>query len=105
MGVSISDLNCLPGLLLFLTDWLQVCIFMTDWLGLINLLGLQNPGKFKLSGLLCSCLQTPQKMASDLITDGCEPSCGCWDVNSRPLEEQLVLLFSEPSLQPLSVLV
>jgi hypothetical protein len=27
-------------------------------------------------------------MESDLITDGCEPPCGCWDLNSGPLEEQ-----------------
>ena len=40
-----------------------------------------------------------QKRASDLITDGCEPPCGCWDLNSRPLEEQLELLTTEPSLQ------
>jgi hypothetical protein len=25
-----------------------------------------------------------QKRASDLITDGCEPPCGCWDLNSGP---------------------
>jgi hypothetical protein len=37
---------------------------------------------------------------SDLITDGCEPPCGCWELNSGPLEEQSVLLTSEPSLQP-----
>jgi hypothetical protein len=49
----------------------------------------------------CSCLQTHQKKASDLITDGCEPSCGCWDLNSGPSEEQSVLLTAEPSLQPL----
>jgi hypothetical protein len=30
-----------------------------------------------------------QKRESDLITDGCEPPCGCWDLNSGPLEEQL----------------
>ena len=47
-----------------------------------------------------SCLQKPQKRASDLITDGCEPSYGCWDLNSRPSEEQLTLLTPEPSLQP-----
>ena len=47
----------------------------------------------------CSCLQIYQKRVSDLITDGCEPLCGCWDLNSGPLEEQLVLLTSEPSLQ------
>ena len=33
-------------------------------------------------------LQTLQKRASDLVTDGCEPSCGCWDLNSGPSEEQ-----------------
>jgi hypothetical protein len=38
---------------------------------------------------------------SDLITDGCEPPCGCWDLNSGPLKEQSVLLTAEPSLQPL----
>jgi hypothetical protein len=36
----------------------------------------------------CSCLQTPQKRASDLVTDGCEPSCGCWDLNFGPSEEE-----------------
>jgi hypothetical protein len=46
------------------------------------------------------CLQTHQKRASDLITDGCEPPCGSWELNSGPLEEQSVLLTTEPSLQP-----
>jgi hypothetical protein len=32
--------------------------------------------------------------------DSCEPPCGCWDLNSGPLEEQSVLLTTEPSLQP-----
>jgi hypothetical protein len=36
---------------------------------------------------------------SDHIADGCEPPCGCWDLNSGPLEEQSVLLTTEPSLQ------
>jgi hypothetical protein len=44
-------------------------------------------------------LQTHQKRASDPITDGCEPPCGCWDLNSGPLEEQSVLLTVEPFLQ------
>jgi hypothetical protein len=48
----------------------------------------------------CSCLQTHQKRSSDLITDGCEPPCGCWELNSVPLEEHSVLLTAEPSLQP-----
>ena len=42
-----------------------------------------------------------QKRAPDPITEGCEPPCGCWELNSRPLEEQSVLLTAEPSLQPL----
>jgi hypothetical protein len=34
------------------------------------------------------------------VTDGCELPCGCWDLNSGPLEEQSALLTSEPSHQP-----
>ena len=41
-----------------------------------------------------------QKRVSDLIIDGCEPPCGCWELNSGPLEEQSVLLTAEPSRQP-----
>jgi hypothetical protein len=37
---------------------------------------------------------------SDLIMDGCEAQCGCWDLNSGPSEEQSVLLTTEPSHQP-----
>ena len=40
-----------------------------------------------------------QKRAPDLIKDGCEPPCGCWELNSGPLKEQSVLLNSEPSFQ------
>jgi hypothetical protein len=40
----------------------------------------------------------------DPITDGCEPPCGCWELNSGPLEEQSVLLTAEPSFQPLLAL-
>jgi hypothetical protein len=41
-----------------------------------------------------------QKRVSDLITDGCEPPCGSWELNSGPLQEQSVLLPAEPSWQP-----
>jgi hypothetical protein len=51
--------------------------------------------------LRCSCLQTHQKRSSDPITDGCEPPCGCWELNSGPLADQTVHLAPEPSLQPL----
>ena len=34
------------------------------------------------------------------VMDGCRLPCGCWELNSGPLEEQPVLLTTEPSLQP-----
>jgi hypothetical protein len=48
---------------------------------------------------------THQKRATELITGGCEPPCGCWDLNSGPSEEQSVLLPPEPSHQPLFFLI
>jgi hypothetical protein len=48
---------------------------------------------------LSACTPECQKRASDSITDGCEPTCSCWELNSRPLEEQPVLFTAEPSLQ------
>ena len=53
----------------------------------------------------CSCLQMHQQRVSDPITDGCKPPCGCWDLNSGPLKEQLVLLTIEPSIQPQDVFI
>ena len=44
-----------------------------------------------------------QKRAPDLITDGWKPPCGCWELNSGPLEEQAMLLTTEPSLQSISL--
>jgi hypothetical protein len=44
-----------------------------------------------------------KKNASDPIIEGCEPSHGCWELNSGPLEERPVLLTAEPSLQPLKL--
>jgi hypothetical protein len=32
------------------------------------------------------------------LTDSSELPCGCWELNSAPLKEQLVLLTAEPSL-------
>jgi hypothetical protein len=48
--------------------------------------------------LHCCSLQMHQKRAQDPITDGCELPCGCRELKSRPLEEQSVLLTTEPSL-------
>jgi hypothetical protein len=47
-----------------------------------------------------SILQLSSDTPEDPITDGSEPPCSCWDLNSGPLEEQSVLLTTEPSLQP-----
>jgi hypothetical protein len=47
------------------------------------------------------CMSTHQKRSSDPITDGYKPPCGCWQLNSGPLEEQSVLLTDEPPLQPM----
>jgi hypothetical protein len=47
---------------------------------------------------------THQKRASDPTIDGCEPQCGCWELNSAPLVEQSVLLTTKPSLQTLLLL-
>ena len=40
--------------------------------------------------------ETHQKRASDPTTDGYKPSCGYWELNSGPLEEQSVLFTTEP---------
>jgi hypothetical protein len=48
----------------------------------------------------CYYLCTDQKRASDRITDGCEPPHGYWELNSRPLQEQSMLLTTEPPLSP-----
>jgi hypothetical protein len=42
------------------------------------------------------------KGASDPFTDGCEPP---WELTLGPLEEQSVLLTTEPSLQPESAFI
>jgi hypothetical protein len=44
--------------------------------------------------------ETHKKSALYSITDGYEPPCGCWELNSGLLQEQLVLLTAEPSPQP-----
>jgi hypothetical protein len=50
-------------------------------------------------GALSAYTPVCQKRAADPITDGCESPCGCWELNSGPLEEQSVLITTELSLQ------
>jgi hypothetical protein len=48
--------------------------------------------------VLPACVPAGQKRAPDLIIDGCEPPCDYWEFNSGPLEQQPVLLTTEPLL-------
>jgi hypothetical protein len=36
---------------------------------------------------LFACMPEWEKRASDPTVNGCEPLCGCWELNSGPLEE------------------
>ena len=46
-----------------------------------------------------ACMLAYQKRASNSIIGGCEPPCGCWELNLGSLEEQPVLLAGEIFLQ------
>ena len=57
-----------------------------------------------LSAFTCIC--TPEEVMNMAILSynttvivGLEPPYGCWELNSRPFEEQPVLLNTEPSFQ------
>jgi hypothetical protein len=56
--------------------------------------------------MVITCMQRPQRPEEGSetpgtgVTGGCEPPWGCWELNTGPLEEQPVLLTTEPSLQP-----
>lgn len=44
----------------------------------------------------------PAVLANSLqtkVTEGCELSCGCWELNLSPLDEYPVLLIIVPSLK------
>jgi hypothetical protein len=45
-------------------------------------------------------LSSDQKRAPDPVTDGCQPPCSFWELNSGLLEERSVFLTAEPNLQP-----
>lgn len=49
------------------------------------------------------CQWMPEKMLNPLELEwhGCEPPCGCCELNRDPLQEQLVLLTPEPYLYAL----
>jgi hypothetical protein len=53
--------------------------------------------------MFMKCLQRPGegiRPAGTVVTGNCELPFGCWELNSGPLEEQPVLLTTEPSFQP-----
>ena len=47
----------------------------------------------------CVCVRMP-----DLGVNTCELPCRCWELNLSPLEEQSVLLTTEPSPQPFNLI-
>jgi hypothetical protein len=49
---------------------------------------------------LFACTPECQRRESNPILDGCEPPCGFWVLNSGSLEEQTVLLTTQPSCHP-----
>ena len=49
----------------------------------------------------CCCLQTHQERASDPITDGCEPPCGCWEL----ISERAISAFNHWATSPAPVLI
>ena len=65
---------------------------------------------------VCRCIGTPMSMyrhggekegtgfPGTGVTNSYELLCGCWELNLGPLEEPLVLLTTEPSLQPHCIL-
>jgi hypothetical protein len=55
-----------------------------------------------LSGFCCVQKRELDPLKLEQVTDGCEPSCRCWQSHPGPLQEQQMLLFFEPSLQPLN---
>jgi hypothetical protein len=48
----------------------------------------------------CMCVGEAVGSPGTGVTDRCELPCGCWELSPGPLEEQPVLLTTEPSLQP-----
>lgn len=47
-----------------------------------------------------ACVYRPEEGVEFLgtgVTDGCEPPCGSWELNLRPLEDEPVLLTARPS--------
>ena len=55
-------------------------------------------GIYYVYNVLPACMHAGQKRALDPISDGCEPLCGCWELNPGPLEEQTVPLSHLSSL-------
>jgi hypothetical protein len=54
---------------------------------------------YYIQGVLPAYMLACQKRAPDLLTDGCEPPCGFWELNSTS-GRTISALTSELSLQP-----
>jgi hypothetical protein len=97
--VNLDILSLSLSLSAFLLIWIQEFVNITDFL--------KEPILFFFKGLfiLYICVYTfvvfrhTRRGHQIPITDGCEPPCGRWEVNSGPLEEYSVLLTTEKSLE------
>jgi hypothetical protein len=81
-----------------LGQFLRGALGLLPWVTLSNIIYIYDIYILFNVHVHCHRLQTHQERASDLITDGWEPPCGCWELNSELLEEQSVLLTAELSL-------
>ena len=86
----------LPGFFVFLVSLCFACFlfFFFSFFSLFLPSFLPFMSKYS-----AACTLACQKRVSDPFTDGHEPLCGYWELNSGSLEEQPVLLTGEPSLQ------
>lgn len=55
-----------------------------------------SPSNFSRSGYMSVCLLTTcvpdAHNGQKMVKSSCEPSCGCWELNLDPLNEQVLLL-------------
>nr|CRZ26247.1 Bm11720 [Brugia malayi] len=55
-----------------------------------------EPAPWEMTGIQC------HRALAVWMTDGCDPPCSCWELNSEPLQKQPALLTNEPPLLPLA---
>jgi len=98
--VTVTSLDCFFGksrgeFSLQTLNWSQCFLKIYDLFTFIS---------FALVSSLSMCVYEDVRSSDVGVTDNCEPSSACWELNPGPLEEQQVILTAEPSLQSLPIL-